>query len=86
MNQRQKTEANIREQLTTLLLGEGIMLTEEQMDGVTEQCLNAVLPQGSVIVAQDHLDELEESVALLIALQNAGVDNWVGYDIAMENR
>lgn len=37
-----------------------------------------------VSITKDEYDQLIESQKLLIALQNAGVDNWEGYDIAME--
>lgn len=37
----------------------------------------------SVIIRKKVYDELIEDQKIMIALQNAGVDNWEGYDDAM---
>lgn len=37
----------------------------------------------SVIISKKVYDELIEDQKIMIALQNAGVDNWDGYGIAM---
>lgn len=38
-----------------------------------------------IAIPKKEYDELIESQKLLQALQSAGVDNWEGYDIAMES-
>lgn len=38
----------------------------------------------SVTITQEHYDELLESNRILLALQGAGVDNWEGYEYALE--
>lgn len=40
--------------------------------------------EKTVLVTQKYLDDLESSARLLEALQAAGVDNWDGYDWAIE--
>lgn len=37
----------------------------------------------SVIISKKFYDELIEDQKIMIALQNAGVDNWEGYDDAL---
>lgn len=37
-----------------------------------------------VLVLQSKLSQLEEDSRLLECLRNAGVDNWDGYDFALE--
>ena len=37
-----------------------------------------------VEISEERLKELEDAEAKLIALEAAGVDNWQGYDDAME--
>lgn len=37
-----------------------------------------------VLISQSRYDELKEAERKLTALKNAGVDNWDGYDFAME--
>lgn len=37
-----------------------------------------------IIIAREAYDRLKSSQALLTALENAGVDNWDGYDFALE--
>lgn len=37
-----------------------------------------------VTITVKEYQELLESAAMLRALENAGVDNWTGYDYAME--
>jgi len=36
------------------------------------------------ILSKERFKELNESENLLLCLQNAGVDNWEWYDVAME--
>jgi hypothetical protein len=38
-----------------------------------------------ILIEQERLDELEESERKLWALEAAGVDNWEGYDQAMQD-
>ena len=40
--------------------------------------------EEEVTITAARLKDLEDSEALLVSLQNAGVDNWSGYDYAME--
>ena len=35
-------------------------------------------------ITEEHYDELINDACKLLALQNAGVDNWSGYDDAVE--
>lgn len=37
-----------------------------------------------ISISQTELDELRDAKAQLQALENAGVDNWEGYDIALD--
>lgn len=37
-----------------------------------------------VEITEERLKELEDAEAKLLALEAAGVDNWEGYDFAME--
>lgn len=39
----------------------------------------------TITIPQERYDELVEAEEFLNALQNAGVDNWEGYDIAQES-
>lgn len=39
---------------------------------------------GTVEITEERYDELVEAEQVLDALLNAGVDNWEGYDYAME--
>lgn len=39
---------------------------------------------GMITIPKDEYDQLKESERLLEALQGAGVDNWEGYDYALE--
>ena len=41
--------------------------------------------QARVVTLQQDNDQLNERVAVLDALEAAGVDNWEGYELAMEN-
>jgi hypothetical protein len=38
----------------------------------------------TVTISKKEYEELLEDQKMLIALQNAGVDNWVGYDYAKD--
>lgn len=40
---------------------------------------------GSITISKQKYERLIESKKLLQALQNAGVDNWEGYDSALES-
>lgn len=39
----------------------------------------------TVTISKEEYEELLEDQKMLIALQGAGVDNWEGYDFAMES-
>ncbi len=40
---------------------------------------------STITVTQEEYDDLIDSAKLLAALMGAGVDNWEGYEEAMEN-
>lgn len=40
--------------------------------------------EETVTISKKYLEQLERDSALLEALENAGVDNWSGWDDAME--
>lgn len=42
------------------------------------------MAEGMVEISESALKSLMDSEKMLLALQNAGVDNWSGYDFAME--
>ena len=46
-----------------------------------DDCVNTA---PRITVSQQYLDQLEQAKQELTALQMAGVDNWEGYDYAME--
>lgn len=41
-------------------------------------------PEENISITMSEYNSLLRSRAMLIALENAGVDNWEGYSIAME--
>ena len=41
--------------------------------------------EQTVTILRSEYDELKQDQRLLYALQGAGVDNWEGYDFAMED-
>lgn len=40
---------------------------------------------GTVTISEEEYNELKHDQEVLRALEGAGVDNWDGYDYAMEN-
>jgi hypothetical protein len=45
---------------------------------------NFDIPEGFVMITREHFDRLKGDEAWRVAMENAGVDNWSGYDYAME--
>lgn len=39
---------------------------------------------GSITISREEYEELQEDSLFLTCLQNAGVDNWEGYEYAVE--
>ncbi len=40
--------------------------------------------EEQITISKKEFDSLQEDSLMLVALQNAGVDNWQGYDFAMD--
>lgn len=53
-------------------------------DRIIELLLSTNTTYKEIEEIKDYLKELEEDRDLLYALQAAGVDNWSGYDFAMQ--
>lgn len=53
-------------------------------EGVLRRTYDSVSDTRSVTLTQPRYDELLEAERKLDALERAGVDNWSGYDYAME--
>lgn len=42
------------------------------------------MPENNITISLSHYADLLDKADMLRCLQNAGVDNWEGYDFAME--
>lgn len=60
--------------------------TDEELHDDAMSLVDMIMPEGSVLVDQDHLKEMERDAAFLRLLKGAGVDNWEGYQHAVDMR
>ncbi len=52
---------------------------------VTAGCLSDDTSKPHVIITTEYFEELRRESRLMSALEAGGVDNWVGWDIAIES-
>jgi hypothetical protein len=59
----------------------------EEVKSILKEAGNNEKPENNetlIVILKDRLDELEDCETKLSALEAAGVDNWEGYDIAID--
>lgn len=59
-------------------------VTPESMDAFWKSVNREAFKDGMIVITREEYDSLKNDERKLICLENAGVNNWDGFSIAME--